>query len=192
MSRTGVRRRQPVQFLETPLGGAFIIKPKLISDDRGFFAQLACEQEFGDRGLSGRFVQWSNSFGSAAGTIRGLHHQVAPYQQAKLVRCIRGSIFDVIVDLRSGSGTFGHWFGVLLTAENRRLLYVAEGMAHGYQTLEPETEVIYGSSAFYRPEAERGVRWNDRTVGIAWPFGGEPTVSDKDCRWPDLILEQPA
>lgn len=181
-----------MQFLETPLAGAFLVKPQPIGDERGFFARLACEQEFGERGLSGRFVQWNNSFSAVAGTIRGLHYQVAPHQEAKLVRCIRGSIFDVVVDLRPGSTTFGHWFGALLTAENRRLLYAGEGMAHGYQTLEPNTEVIYGSSASYRPEAERGVRWNDRAIGIAWPFGGEPTVSDKDQRWPDLSVEQPA
>lgn len=181
-----------MQFLETPLAGAFVVKPKPIGDERGFFARLACEQEFGERGLSGHFVQWNNSFSAVAGTIRGLHYQIAPHQEAKLVRCIQGSIFDVIVDLRAGSATFGHWFGALLTADNRRLLYAAEGMAHGYQTLEPDTEVIYGSSAFYHPEAERGVRWNDRAVGIAWPFGGEPTVSDKDRHWPDLVVEQPA
>lgn len=181
-----------MQFLETPLAGVLLVKPQPIGDERGFFARLSCEREFGERGLPAHFVQWNNSFSAVAGTIRGLHYQVAPHQEAKLVRCIRGSIFDVVVDLRPGSATYGHWFGALLSAANRHLLYAPAGTAHGYQTLEPDTEVIYGATAFYQPEAERGVRWNDRAIGIAWPFEGEPTVSDKDRRWPDLNVEQPA
>ncbi|HEX4348179.1 MAG TPA: dTDP-4-dehydrorhamnose 3,5-epimerase [Vicinamibacterales bacterium] len=181
-----------MQFLETPIAGVLLVEPRLIGDGRGFFARLSCERELGERGLTGRFVQWNNSFSAVAGTIRGLHYQMAPHQEAKLVRCIRGSIFDVVVDVRPSSPTFGAWFGAVLTAANRHQLFAAEGLAHGYQTLEPDSEVIYGASAFYHPEAERGVRWNDQAIGIAWPFEGEPAVSDKDRRWPDLTVEQPA
>lgn len=181
-----------MQFVETSLAGVFVLHPTPRGDERGFFARIWCAREAADPGLTASFVQWNNSFSAVAGTIRGLHYQAAPHAEAKLVRCIRGSVFDVAVDVRPGSTTYGRWFGTVLSAENRRLLYIGEGLAHGYQTLEADSEVIYGASAFYEPAAERGVRWNDPGVGIAWPFAGAPTLSPKDGCWPDLQIGSPA
>jgi dTDP-4-dehydrorhamnose 3,5-epimerase len=166
-------------FHETPLAGAYLIDLEKRGDDRGFFARAFCEKEFGAHGLATRFVQVNNSLSAQKGTLRGMHYQLAPRAETKLVRCIRGSLFDVILDLRQGSPTFGRSFGAELTAENRRMMYVPKGFAHGFITLEDGTETFYFADDFYAPEQERGVRWNDPRFRIEWP--GSPTViSEKD------------
>jgi len=172
-------------FSPTKLQGAFIIDIEQHEDERGFFARSWCQEEFAAHGLNPRLVQCNVSLNRKRGTLRGLHLQVAPYAEAKLVRCTRGRLYDVAVDLRHDSATFQQWVAVELTAENRRMLYVPEGMAHGFETLEHETEVFYQMSEFYHPEAARGVRWNDAALGIAWPLV-PPVLSDNDRAHPDL------
>lgn len=175
-------------FLETELPGAFAIDLERRDDERGFFARAWCEEEFRDNGLSTRVVQCNVAFNHTRGTLRGMHFQEAPHAEVKVIRCTRGGIFDVIIDLRPESETFTRWIGVELTDDNRRMLYVPAGFAHGYQTLEDDTETFYQVSEFYAPHAEGGVRWNDPAFGIDWPL--EVTiVSEKDTRWPDF---QPA
>lgn len=173
-------------FTETELAGAFVVDLERREDDRGFFARAWCANEFTDHGLNPRLVQANLSFNDRKGTLRGMHFQREPAAEAKLIRCTRGSIFDAIVDLRPGSRTFKRWIGVELTAENRRALYVPEGFAHGYQTLEPDTETYYLVSEYYTPEAEGGVRWNDPAFGIEWPDPANPLLSEKDASWPDF------
>jgi dTDP-4-dehydrorhamnose 3,5-epimerase len=176
-----------VIYEKTPFAGAFVIDLEKRGDDRGFFARLLCAQEFAEHGLTGRFVQVNNSLSAQRGTLRGLHYQLPPSSEIKLVRCIRGALYDAILDLRPGSSTFGKAFGVELTAENRRMIYVPEGFAHGFLTLEDETETVYFVSAEYDAEQERGIRWNDPAFDISWPF--EPVViSDKDASHPDFDL----
>ncbi len=166
-------------FTETPLAGAWLIDLEKRGDDRGFFARAFCVNEFGKHGLSTQFVQVNNSLSAQKGTLRGMHYQLAPKAETKVVRCIRGALWDVILDLRPGSPTFGKSFGAELTAENRRMLYVPKGFAHGFVTLVEDTEAFYFVDEFYAPDAERGIRWNDPTFAIAWPV--EPSViSDKD------------
>jgi dTDP-4-dehydrorhamnose 3,5-epimerase len=166
-------------FTETPLGGAYVIDLEKRGDDRGFFARAFCEREFGAKGLSTRFVQVNNSLSAQKGTLRGMHYQLAPKGETKLVRCIRGALHDVILDLRPGSPTFGRSFGADITAENRRMMYVPKGFAHGFVTLADDTEAFYFVDEFYAPEQERGVRWDDPRFAIPWP--AEPVVlSDKD------------
>ena len=166
-------------FHETPLAGAFVIELEKRGDDRGFFARAFCEREFAAHGLSTRFVQANDSLSAKRGTLRGLHYQLAPKAEAKLVRCLRGALLDVVLDLRPGSPTFGKSYGAELTADNRRMMYVPKGFAHGFLTLADDTEAFYLVDEFYGPEQERGVRWNDPAFAIAWPF--EPAVvSDKD------------
>lgn len=166
-------------FTETRLKGAFLIEPERLEDERGFFARTWCQREFEARGLPSRFVQCSLSFNRRRGTLRGLHYQVAPCAEAKLVRCTMGAIYDVIADLRPESSTFKQWEAVELTADNRRMLYIPEGFAHGFQTLTDDTEVFYQISQFYCPEHSRGVRWDDPTFSIEWP--GTPSVmSERD------------
>jgi dTDP-4-dehydrorhamnose 3,5-epimerase len=174
-----------MRFTETHVSGAFLIQPEPRGDERGFFARLWCRDEFAARGLTTNFVQCNDSFSARRGTLRGLHYQTAPYQEVKLVRCVRGAIFDVLVDLRPTSPTFAHWFGTELSAENRTMLYVPEGCAHGYLTLEEASEIVYPVSRPYHPEAERGVRWNDARFAIEWPDAGSLTMSAKDEQWPD-------
>jgi dTDP-4-dehydrorhamnose 3,5-epimerase len=155
-----------------------------VEDARGFFARMFDSRVFEAAGLSARFVNVNNSFSRARGTLRGLHLQNPPSAEAKLVRCVRGAIFDVAADLRAGSPTRGRWFGVELTDENRAMLYVPEGCAHGFLTLTDDSETIYFSSQYHDAARERGVRWNDKATAIAWPI--EPAViSDKDRAWPD-------
>jgi dTDP-4-dehydrorhamnose 3,5-epimerase len=175
-----------VIFVETALPGAFVVELERREDERGFFARAWCRREFEQHGLAGRLVQCNVSFNKRSGTLRGMHYQVAPHEEAKLVRCTSGAVYDVIVDLRPGSSAFKQWVGVELTAENRRALYVPEGLAHGYQTLVDGTETLYQVSEFYAPESERGVRWDDPAFGIEWPEAPEPTVSEKDRSWPDF------
>ena len=167
----------------SPLSGVFVVELDQREDERGFFARAWCKQEFASRGLATEFVQHNIAFNWKKGTLRGLHYQAEPHGEVKLIRCTRGAIFDVVVDLRSESATCGQWYGVELTAENRKMLYIPKGCAHGYQTLLGETEVFYQVSAFYQPEAERGIRWDDPTFGIKWPEAVS-IVSEKDQRWP--------
>jgi dTDP-4-dehydrorhamnose 3,5-epimerase len=172
-----------MRFIDTHIDGAFVVEPEPVGDERGYFARLWCTREFAQRGLNAAFVQCNTSFSPARRTLRGLHYQVAPYAEIKLVRCTRGSIFDVIADVRPGSPTFRQWLGVELTADNGKMLYVPEGCAHGYLTLEDRTEVMYPVSQPYRPDAERGIRWDDPGFGIDWPAGGPETLSPKDQQW---------
>lgn len=174
-------------FTETKLKGAFIIELELREDERGFFARSWCRQEFEAHGLNIRLAQCNISFNKRKGTLRGMHYQLAPHAEAKLVRCTRGAIYDVIIDLRPDSSTFKQWISLELSAENHRMLYVPEGFAHGYQTLENNTEIFYQVSEFYHPESERGVRWNDPAFSINWPWE-EPTISAKDLSFRDFEL----
>lgn len=175
-------------FEETPLAGAYIVRLQRIEDDRGFFARTFCEREFAAKDLTTRMVQSNTALTRKAGTLRGLHYQTPPHAEAKLVRCIRGAIYDVMADVRPGSPTFRSWFGVELTAENRTMVYMPEGMAHGYLALADESELFYQVSAFYTPGAEKGIRWNDPAFGIEWPQVSELIISEKDRGWPDFRL----
>lgn len=174
-----------MKFESTRLAGAYVIEVERIEDDRGFFARAWCQREVAEQGLNPRVAQCNVSFNRERGTLRGMHYQVEPYREVKVVRCIRGAIWDAIVDLRPDSPTFKRWIGVELTAENRRALYVPEGFAHGYQTLAADSEVFYQVSEFYQPGSEAGLRWNDPAIGIEWPL--EPTaMSAKDRAHPDF------
>jgi dTDP-4-dehydrorhamnose 3,5-epimerase len=173
-------------FTETKLKGAFIIEPERLEDERGFFARIFDQKEFEAHGLNPRVVQCNVSFNKKKGTLRGMHYQIVPYQEAKLVCCIKGAIYDVALDLRPSSTTFKQWIGVELTATNRRMLYVPEGFAHGFETLKNDTEVFYQMSEFYHPESARGVRWNDPAFGIVWPDDIR-VISDKDRQYPDFV-----
>ena len=174
-----------MRFIDTPIAGAWLVAPEPRDDDRGFFARLWSREEFASKGLRADFIQCNNSFSRLKGTLRGLHYQLPPHGEAKLVRCIRGRVFDVMVDMRPGSATERKWFGAEITAENRSLVYVPEGCAHGYLALDDDCEVIYMATAPYVADAERGVRWNDPGIGITWPV--EPTIlSTKDRQWPDV------
>ncbi|MCP3981371.1 MAG: dTDP-4-dehydrorhamnose 3,5-epimerase [bacterium] len=170
------------------IDGAFLIDIRRIGDDRGSFARLWCREVLEGQGLVADFVQCNASWTAERGTIRGLHYQVAPYDEVKVMHCVRGSIFDVMVDVRPGSPTYGRWTGVELSAETPRMLYVPAGVAHGFQTLEDDTHVIYPVSAEYHPESERGIRWNDPAFGIDWPIREVKNLSDKDRDWPDCEL----
>ena len=172
-------------FNPTPLAGAFTIDIEKRGDDRGFFARLFCETEFGQAGLETRFVQINNSLSAKRGTLRGLHYQLPPAAEVKVVRCVRGALWDVILDLRSGSASFGKWFGAEISAENRRMMYVPRGFAHGFITLTDDTEAIYLVSTPYSPGQERGIRFDDPAHDIPWPL--QPAeISGKDRGWPDL------
>ena len=152
-------------FTETRLKGAYIIEPERLEDERGFFARTFCQKEFEANGLNPRLVQCSLSFNRRKGTLRGMHFQVAPVAEAKLVRCTKGAIYDIILDLWPDSSTYCQWLAVELNAENRKMIYIPEGFAHGFQTLEDDTEVCYQMSEFYAPEYARGVRSEERRVG---------------------------
>lgn len=158
-----------MKFNATPIAGAVIVELTPLLDERGFFARSWCQDEFKAHGLETRIAQCNISYNAKSGTLRGLHYQVAPSEEAKLVRCPRGAIHDVIVDLRPRSTSFKRWFGVELTASNRRMLYVPEGVAHGFVTLADDTEVFYQASQRYDPARYRGVRWDDPAFGIVWP-----------------------
>lgn len=169
-------------FTETRLQGAFVIEPERIGDERGFFARTWCEREFRMHGLNPRLVQCNVSFNRKKGTLRGMHYQAEPHGEAKLVRCTMGSIYDVIIDTRPESSTFRQWVAVELTAENRKMLYVPQGFAHGFQSLEDETEVLYHMSEFYVGDSAHGVRWDDPAFGIQWPEA-ERIISERDLRF---------
>jgi dTDP-4-dehydrorhamnose 3,5-epimerase len=176
-----------VIFIETKLKGSFIIDPEQKEDERGFFARAWCQREFVEHGLNPNLAQCSISFSRKKGTLRGMHYQIAPYEEAKLVRCTGGAIYDVIIDLRAGSPTFTQWVAAELSATNHRMIYVPEGFAHGFQTLEDESEVFYQISEFYAPEYARGARWNDPVFGIQWP-SADRTISRRDDTYPDFAI----
>jgi len=166
-------------FKKTPINGLFLVDLERRTDERGFFARYFCELEFSNQGLNTQWVQINNSLSSEVGTLRGLHFQSPPHSEVKLVRCLRGAIWDVVVDLREGSETFGKWFGAKLSDENRTMMYVPKGFAHGFISLEPDSEILYLVSDFYVPESEGTLIWSDPNVGIQWPI--KPRVlSDKD------------
>jgi dTDP-4-dehydrorhamnose 3,5-epimerase len=173
-------------FTPTELAGVFLIEPERREDERGFFARTFCEEELAVQGIAMRVAQSSISFNQAAGTLRGLHFQMAPHGETKLVRCTLGGIYDVVVDLRPTSPTYCRWVAAQLTSENRRLLYIPEGCAHGFLTLGDATEVFYEISTPYEPSASAGVRWNDPAFGVVWP--AEPAViSGRDAAYPDYL-----
>jgi dTDP-4-dehydrorhamnose 3,5-epimerase len=176
-------------FEKTKLPGVFEIRMEPMPDERGFFARCWCEREFESHGLNPKVVQCSVSFNARRGTLRGMHYQVAPDQEAKVVRCTKGALYDVLVDLRRGSPTFGDWVAVVLTAERRNMVYVPEGCAHGFLTLEDETEVLYQISEFYSPQSARGVRWDDPAFRIVWPEEVK-VISERDRKCPDFALTQ--
>lgn len=176
-----------MRFTETDLNGAYIIDIDRLSDDRGFFARSWCADEFKEHGLDTKIVQCSISQNDKKGTLRGMHYQAAPHEEAKIVRCTAGAIYDVILDVRADSPTFKEWVAVELTAENRRSIYIPRGFAHGFQTLEDNCEVFYQMSECYYPECARGVRWDDPAVGIEWPLA-EPTISKRDRDYADLSI----
>ena len=172
-----------MQFISTPLKGSYLIDLEKRGDDRGFFSRMFCIEEFAKHGLESKFIQANNSFSTHRGTLRGLHYQLHPKEETKLVRCIKGSFYDVILDLRNDSPTFGKSFGAVLSADNRRMMYVPRGFAHGFLTLEDDSEVIYFVSEFYSKDEERGIRWNDPRFKIEWP--SEPVViSERDRNHP--------
>jgi dTDP-4-dehydrorhamnose 3,5-epimerase len=173
-------------FTQTPLAGAFVIEIEPSGDARGFFARTVDGEAFAAHGLSAGFVQQSVSWNPRPGTLRGLHYQAAPHAEDKLVRVTRGALFDVIVDLRAGSSTYGCWFGAELSADNHRQLYIPKGFAHGFQTLRPDTEISYQMTASFHAEAARGVRWDDPAIGIDWPDAAGALISDKDRALPGL------
>ena len=177
-------------FTETALPGAFVIDLERREDERGFFARAFCQREFSELELATHLVQTNVAYSRRRGTLRGLHFQVAPHQEAKLIRCVAGALYDVIVDLRPTSPTFKEWTSVVLTPENRRTLYVPKGFAHGYQTLADRTEMLYHMSEFYAPECERGVRYDDPAFGIHWPDVDERLLSEKDRSWGRFVDEQ--
>lgn len=170
-------------FTQTPLAGAYVIDLERRGDARGYFARTFCAREFGDHGLATQFVQANTSISADAGTLRGLHYQRAPAEEAKLMRCIQGAMWDVIVDLRDGSPTYLQSFATELTPENSRQLYVPKGFAHGFMTLKPDTIAAYMVDEFYTPGVEEGLRHDDPALGINWPMAAT-VVSDKDRAWP--------
>jgi dTDP-4-dehydrorhamnose 3,5-epimerase len=172
-----------VLFHQTSLATARLIEPEKRDDERGFFARAFCAREFEKEGLASNFVQVNNSFTLRRGTLRGLHYQLPPAAEVKIIRCLRGSLYDLILDLRPDSPTFGQSFGAQLGTENRLMMYVPQGFAHAILTLEDETEALYLTSSFYAPDLERGVRWNDPRFNIEWPI--KPMeISAKDESWP--------
>jgi dTDP-4-dehydrorhamnose 3,5-epimerase len=178
-----------VRFRDTSVAGAFVVEPERFEDERGFFARTFSVEDFAGRGLDTRVDQCSTSFNAKAGTLRGMHYQVAPQAESKLVRCTRGAIFDVAVDLRPDSASYLSWFGLELSAENGMALFVPEGCAHGFQTLVDASEVHYQISAPFTPEAARGVRWDDPAFGIEWPAAPPAgrTMAPRDASYPDFV-----
>ena len=173
-----------MRFTETPLKGAWTIDLEPRGDERGFFARAFCQNEFDAHGLKRDLAQANLSYNPKRATLRGMHYQIPPHAEVKIVRCTRGAIYDVIIDLRADSPTRFQWFGVELSADNRTALYVPEGFAHGYQSLTEESEVFYLVTEFYAPGSERGIRWNDPRFAIRWPLP-DPVLSPKDAAHPD-------
>ena len=179
-----------MKFTETSLTGVWLLEIEPHADERGFFARTACSSSFAEHGLNGAFVQQSVSFNAHRGTLRGLHFQAAPYEEDKLVRVTQGAIFDVIVDIRPRSASFGRWFGVELSAQNHKQLYIPKGFAHGFQTLEDNSEVLYAMTVPFQPGSGRGIRWDDPALDIAWPMAVDETdrrrMSAADAVWGNL------
>jgi dTDP-4-dehydrorhamnose 3,5-epimerase len=178
-----------VKFTELDIAGAFAIDIVPHEDERGFFARTFCADEFHEVGLETMFVQVSLSYNARRGTLRGMHYQAAPNEEAKIVRCTSGAIFDVIVDVRPASATFGHWRSVELSCMNHRMLYIPAGVAHGFQTLNDETEVQYEISRPYVPSSTRGFNWSDSTVGVTWPITTDLVISEKDRALPSFEID---
>jgi dTDP-4-dehydrorhamnose 3,5-epimerase len=175
-----------MKFIKTPLDGAYLIELEPIADERGFFARSWCREEFLSHGLNPNLAQCSISFNKKKGILRGMHYQEEPYQEAKLVRCYSGAIYDVILDLRPTSPSHRKWFAAELTATNRTMIYLPAGFAHGFQTLGDNCELFYQISESYKPECTRGVRWNDPTFAIQWPIA-DRIISDRDHSFPDYM-----
>ena len=174
-----------MKFHNTELEGAYIIELEKLEDSRGFFARTFCQKELEDHGLAPTVAQANVSFNAKAGTLRGMHYQLAPYEETKLIRCTRGALYDVIIDLRPDSATYKRSIGVELTVKNYKMLYVPANFAHGFITLEDNTEAIYFVSEFYTPGSERGLRWDDHQFNIKWPRSID-VISEKDASWPDF------
>ena len=174
-----------MKFTPAGLEGAYVIELDRLEDERGYFARTFCRDEFSAHGLRSVFPQCNTSFNARKGTLRGMHYQAQPHEEAKIVRCTRGAIHDVIVDIRRDSATYRKWISVELTADNARMLYIPEGCAHGFQTLADGSEVFYQMSATFHPESARGLRWNDPGLAIRWPLAS-PIVSERDAGYPDL------
>ena len=172
-------------FKKTKIAGVCLLEPERLGDDRGFFARMWCQTEFGEHGIDSRLVQCNLSFNPRKGTLRGMHYQRPPHEETKIVRCTMGAIFDVAVDLRRDSPTFKHWVGVPLTADNREMLVIPPGCAHGYLTLTDNAEVFYQMSEFYASTHGAGVRWNDPAFGVQWP-GDVTVIADRDRNYPDF------
>jgi dTDP-4-dehydrorhamnose 3,5-epimerase len=179
-----------VLFTETKLKGAYTIDVNFIKDERGFFGRSYCEHEFTAYGLNTRIVQTNISYNKVKGTLRGMHMQQSPFEETKLVRCTKGAIYDVIIDMREDSSTYRQWIGIELTAESFRMLYVPEGFAHGFITLEDNSDVTYQVTQFYTPGSEKGFRWDDPAFGIDWPIS-PVVISEKDKSHPFLSSPQP-
>lgn len=175
-----------MKFTETSIPGAYLVEMEPLADERGFFARSWCSDEFARHGLNAKLVQCNISYNRKRGTLRGMHYQAEPFPEAKLVRCTKGAIYDVILDLRRDSTAFKRWEAFELSAANRHMLYIPEGVAHGLQTLEDDSEVFYQMSEYYHPECADGVRWDDPAFGIKWPLP-EPVISLRDCGY-DMIL----
>ena len=180
MAASSIKRGDRLNVIETSLPGVMIIEPELFGDHRGWFMETYSEARLQEAGIDVKFVQDNQSFSAAKGTLRGLHYQLHPKAQTKLVRCTKGSIFDVAVDIRTGSQTFGKWYGIELSAENKRQLLIPKGFAHGFLTLTDDVEVQYKVDHLYAPECDRGIIWNDPTIGIEWPVKMTPILSTKD------------
>ena len=169
-----------MKFIETELAGAWLIELEPAVDERGFFARSWCQREFAEHGLDSQLVQCNISYNARRGTLRGMHYQAAPHGETKLVRVTRGAIYDVLLDVRADSPTFGRWVGVTLSAENRRQLWIPAGFAHGFVVTSDSAEFLYKTTDYWAPQYERCIAWNDPAVGIEWPFEGEPVMSAKD------------
>jgi dTDP-4-dehydrorhamnose 3,5-epimerase len=175
-----------MNLVSTRLRGLHIVELELVGDERGFFARTFCSNEFAMMGLKTTFVQCNISFNLKRGTLRGMHFQTVPHEEAKLVRCTRGAIYDVVIDIRPESTTFKQWFGITLSADQPKLLYIPEGFAHGFLTLDDNTEVSYQMSEYYYPEYARGIRYNDPTIGIVWPEMLITNISKRDLSYNDF------
>lgn len=175
-------------FKETDLSNVFVIELELVEDNRGFFARCFCEKEFEEHSIYFKTMQCNISYNKQKGTLRGLHYQTAPYYEAKLVHCIKGSIYDVIVDLRENSKTFKKWISVELSEMNKKMIYIPERFAHGFLTLEDDTEVFYQMSEFYHQEYARGVRWDDKSFNVKWPYMEKYIISNKDQNWEEYKI----
>lgn len=177
-------------FTETKLKGAFVIEPEKLEDERGFFARTFCRKEFEAHEFNPNLVQCNISFNKRESTIRGMHYQVKPYEETKLVSCVGGAIYDVIIDLRPNSPTYCQWLAVELSATNYKMLYIPEGFTHGFQTLKDNTTIVYQMSEFYHPESVQGVRWDDPVFGIQWPAASKRIISAKDDGYEDFFQQK--